>query len=70
MDETWVVVKYPKSEAEAQIIKGLLESEDIPVRIKQEAIGKVYGLSTNGLGQIRILVPADKKAQADLLLPK
>ena len=70
MDENWVVIRYPKSEAEAYIIKGLLESEGIPVQIKQEAIGKFYGLSMNGLGQIRLLVPSDKKDLADQLLPR
>ncbi len=68
MDQKLVVISYPKNETEAQIIKGLLESEGIPVIIKQEAIGKVYGLTLNGLGQIRLLVPAEHKEHAKLLL--
>jgi hypothetical protein len=68
MDDRWVVVAYPKNETEAQIIKGLLESEGIPVRIKQEAIGRIYGLTLNGLGQIRLLVPAENKECAKHLL--
>jgi hypothetical protein len=70
MENKWVVIRYPKNETEAQIIKGLLESEGIPVQIKQEAIGKTYGLTLNGLGQIRILVPASSKTEAERLLPE
>ncbi|MBN1446217.1 MAG: DUF2007 domain-containing protein [Candidatus Omnitrophica bacterium] len=70
MDEKWVAVSYPKTPAEAFIIKGLLESEGIPVFIQQEAIGKAYGMTLDGLGQIKILVPAERKDEAEQLLPK
>ena len=70
MDEKWVVVSYPKTPAEASIVKGLLESEGIPVFIEQEAIGKTYGMTIDGLGQIKILVPAERKDEAEQLLPK
>ena len=70
MDEKWVVVRYPRTHAEASIIKGLLESEGIPVLVQQEAIGKVYGMTMNGLGQIKILVPAENKNGAEQILPE
>ncbi len=70
MNEKWVVVSYPKTPVEASIVKGLLESEGIPVFVQQEAIGKVYGMTLDGLGQIKILVPAERKDDAEQLLPK
>ncbi len=70
MDEKWVVVSYPKTPAEASIVKGLLESEGIPVFVQQEAIGKVHGITMDGLGQIKILVPAGRKHEAEEILPK
>lgn len=70
MSKEWVVVSYPKTPAEASIVKGLLESEGIPVFVQQEAIGKVYGMTLDGLGQIKILVPAERKDEAEKLLPK
>ena len=68
-DERWVVLRYVKNETEAHIIKGLLETESIPAIIRQEAIGKAYGLTTDGLGQIRVMVPGHKKREAEELLP-
>ncbi len=45
--------------AEAEIVKGFLESEGIPVDLDYESAGKIYGLTVDGLGEVRILVPAD-----------
>ena len=42
---------------EAQIIKGRLESEGIPALLSYESAGLVYGLTTNGLGEVKIMVP-------------
>jgi len=47
----------PKNPMEAEIIKGKLESEGIPVFLKKEAIGRIYGISMDGLGEIKVLVP-------------
>jgi len=57
MNEKWEVIFYAKGEPQAYIIKGKLESEGIPVRLKQESLGRVYGLTTDGLGEVKILVP-------------
>jgi hypothetical protein len=42
---------------EAQIIKGRLESEGIPVLLSYESAGLIYGLTIDGLGEVRIMVP-------------
>jgi hypothetical protein len=42
---------------EAQIIKGRLESEGIPVLLSYESAGLVYGLTIDGLGEVKIMVP-------------
>lgn len=49
---------------EAQIIKGRLESAGIPVFLRYEAIGRVYGLTVDGIGKVEILVPEHLKEQA------
>ncbi len=64
MNEKWVVLTYVKSETEGWIIKGKLETEGIPSIIQQEAIGKVYGLTIDGLGEIKVLVPISFLKQA------
>ena len=43
---------------EAEIVKGRLEVEGIPAILEYESIGSVYGFTVNGLGQVRIQVPA------------
>jgi hypothetical protein len=42
---------------EAQIIKGRLESEGIPVLLSYESAGLVYGLTIDRLGEVKIMVP-------------
>ena len=64
----WVVIKIVNGLPEAHIIKGLLESNDIPVRLEYEAIGQIYGLTVDGLGQVKILVPEDFFGEAESLL--
>ena len=41
---------------EAQIIKGRLESEGIPALLSYESAGLVYGLTVDGLGEVKIMV--------------
>ena len=42
---------------EAEIIKGRLQVEGILAILKYESIGSVYGLTVNGLGQVKVQVP-------------
>jgi len=58
------VVVFTGGWMETQIVKGRLESVGIPALLKYEAIGKVYGLTVDGLGKVEILVPEDLKEQA------
>lgn len=53
---------------EAEIIKSFLEAHGIPVELKYESIGKVLGLTTDGLGAVKILVPEDKEDEAKKLI--
>ena len=51
-----MVVVHTSTELEAQVIKGLLESYGIPSLLQQEAVGKVYGITVDGLGEVRVMV--------------
>ena len=66
--ENWVILTIPKNPMEAEIIKGKLESESIPVFLKKEAIGRIYGITTNGLGEVKVLVPKDLVEKAREIL--
>ncbi len=51
-----MVVVHRGTELEAQVIKGLLESYGIPCLLQQEAAGRVYGITVDGLGEARVMV--------------
>lgn len=53
---------------EAEIIKSKLESYDIPVLLQYEAAGRIFGITMNGLGKVRIMVPKDLLAEARKVL--
>ena len=52
----------------AQIFKSKLEAAGIPVLLKYESAGLVYGITVNGLGAVRIMVPESYAAEAETLL--
>jgi hypothetical protein len=49
---------------EAQIIKGRLESEGIPVLLSYESAGLIYGITVDGLGEVKIMVPRNLEEEA------
>lgn len=52
----------------AQIYKSKLEAAGIPVLLKYESAGLVYGITVDGLGTVRIMVPEEYAAEAEQLL--
>lgn len=53
---------------QAQIYKSKLEALGIPVLLQYESVGPVYGITIDGLGRVRILVPESFAAEARVLL--
>lgn len=64
MRDNWVVVAKASGKLDAEIIRGLLESFEIPVEIVQESAGVVYGLTVGPLGEAQILVPKEFEQRA------
>ena len=52
----------------AEVLKGRLESVGIPVLLSYESLGPVMGITIDGLGEVRILVPADYAEDARELI--
>ncbi len=67
-DDPWSVVFTASGMAQANIITGRLETEGIPARLKYEAAGTIYGITINGLGEVKVLVPAEDLARAGAVL--
>lgn len=64
----WVTVAVNLVPAEAMIIKGRLESEDIPAIVQQESAGIALGLTVGPMGFARVLVPEPLADRARAIL--
>ena len=58
MDERFVLL-IRTDPGEAEIIREKLESMGISAIVKQEAIGKITGLTVDGLGEASVFVPEE-----------
>jgi hypothetical protein len=67
-DIKWERVTVESGMIKADIVKGRLETEGIPVRFRYEAIGKIYGLTLDGLGEVELLVPSEHLEKAKKIL--
>ncbi len=66
--EQWVNVYNEYGRLSAELIRILLESRNIPAQLIQEGAGVVYGLTIGPLGNVSILVPESRSAEAIQLL--
>jgi hypothetical protein len=60
----FVVICTVQGELQASVIKSHLESEGIPVLLKYESASKVFGLTVDGLGAVKVLVPHELAEEA------
>ncbi len=66
--ENWEVVHEISGELQAEMLRGLLEAQGIPVMLNQEGAGRAYGISVGRLGQVQILVPSSHAESARSIL--
>jgi hypothetical protein len=52
----------------AQVLKAKLEEAGIPVLLDYESAGQIIGITVDGLGQVRVLVPQDRAEEARSLI--
>jgi hypothetical protein len=64
----WVVIARVPGQLEAEILRGLMTSFEIPCELAQESAGKVYGLTVGRLGEVQLLVPAENEKRAHEVL--
>jgi len=64
MVSEWVQVGETAGRLEAEILRGMLESLGVSVRLSQESAGATYGLSVGPLGAVELWVPAAEAATA------
>jgi len=66
-EREWQVVYRAMAQVEAEIIRGMLEAQDLKVLISQEGYAGALGVTVD-LGQIEVLVPNDQVAEAERIL--
>jgi hypothetical protein len=67
-DQDFVTVEVAYGELQAHVLKTHLESEGIPVLLQYESLGRVTPLIIDGLGEIKIKVPAQFAEEARQIL--
>jgi hypothetical protein len=55
----WEVVAEVYGDLEAELIRGLLQVEGIPVTLSKEGAGQALGLQVGIMGEVQVLVPTD-----------
>lgn len=52
----------------AEIYRAKLEAMGIPVMLEYDSAARLFGLTVDGLGEVRIMVPGTRAAEAEALL--
>lgn len=64
----FVVIQKCQGQLAAEVTKSHLESEGIPAVLQYESAGRVYGLITDGLGAVKIMVPQEFAEEAKKII--
>jgi hypothetical protein len=67
-DETWEVVCSASGMINANILVGKLATEGIPTKLQYEAVGAIYAITIDGLGEVKIMVPFEYLEKARTIL--
>jgi hypothetical protein len=67
-EDRWKEVCSVSGMAHARLIEGRLGVEGIPTTLRYEAVGVVYAITIDGLGEVKILVPEEEWERAKLIL--
>ncbi len=60
----FIVIRKVQGQETASIIRAHLESEGIPVLLKYESASLIYGITVDGIGEVKILVPQELADEA------
>ena len=68
MTENFVVVESVSGILEAEIIRGMLEAQEIDVVLSYEAAAAIYGFGVGRSARVEILVPEEALGEAQQCL--
>jgi hypothetical protein len=64
----FVVVHVEQGLTRAYVVKAMLEGAGIPVLLDYESVGPILGITVDGLGSVRVLVPDTHADEARALI--
>jgi hypothetical protein len=64
----WVSIARVQGDLQAELLRGLLEAQEIPVLLSREGAGRAIGLTIGLLGEVEIMVPDKYKDEAISIL--
>lgn len=64
----WVILKVVENPSEALVLQSVLEAAGIEYKVVKESIGKLYGITMDGLGETKLYVPEEKLEEAKEIL--
>jgi len=67
-DEEWVVIDMAAGMLQAEILRGMLEAQEIQVWLNQEGAAHAYGLAVGPIGTVEILVPSSQAERGMAIL--
>jgi len=68
MSDDLVVVYISQGPLGAEVARSKLEAEGLPVMLRYQAVGRVLGLTVDGLGRVEVCVrPSDEVAARAIL---
>ena len=67
-ESEFVIVSIVQGDIIANVLKSHLEIEGIPVLLKYEAAGRIYGINVDGIGEVKILVPREYAEEAKSII--
>jgi hypothetical protein len=68
MAEDWIVLDEVAGMPQAEILRGMLEAQEIQTVLSQEGAGRAIGLTIGTLGMVQILIPAKDLERAQEIL--
>jgi len=66
----WEVVYKAAGMINARIVEGRLTAEGIPTKLQYEAVGAIYAITVDGLGEVKVMVPAEYVVMAEAILAR
>ncbi len=63
----WVPVAPPLIPSQAEVLRGVLEAQGIPVHLSGGGLSQALGLGLGPLGSVQVLVPGDRLHEAQAI---